>query len=380
MSLKDDIKAEAFNLGFILAGVAAPQSPAHFSEFKHWLEAGRHAEMSYLVRPESIERRANPGLILPEAQSILSLALLYSSPFNRPENHAQSAEIRGRVAAYAWGDDYHTLIPPRLDQLADKIASLIHKPVRQRRYTDTGPLLERDLAQQAGLGWAGKNTCLISPQSGSFFFLSELFVDVEIEPDPPFPYDRCGSCQRCIQACPTSCILPDRTIDSNRCISYLTIENKGLIPPELRQAVGEWVFGCDICQEVCPWNIRFAPAAGDPAFNPQPGIPQPDLIEELRLSPEAFNQKFHRSPIKRARRRGYLRNVCVALGNQPDVRSVTGLATLLHSDPEALVRIHAAWALGQIGTPGARRELEKALSKENDPRVIFEFKKDLEND
>jgi epoxyqueuosine reductase len=316
-------------------------------------------------------------VILPGVQSILTLALLYSSPIEQPANWSQAAEIRGRVAAYAWGDDYHTIIPPRLDRLADKISDLVHKQVHQRRYTDTGPVLERDFAQQSGLGWTGKNTCLISPEAGSFFFLAELFLDLEIEPDLPFPYDRCGSCQRCIQACPTGCILPDRTIDSRRCISYLTIEAKGPIPPELRSKTGQWIFGCDICQEVCPWNIRFAPKTGYPDFAPRPGIPQPRLLNELQLTSEAFTHKFRSSPIQRARRRGYLRNVCVALGNQPDEESVSGLANILQAEPEALVRMHAAWALRQIRSKRARKELEKALKMERNMDVIEEIKRDL---
>lgn len=378
MSLKDDIQAEAQTLGFSLVGFTRPATPPHFAEFERWLGQGRHGQMAYLSRLDSIQRRKIQQSILTEAQSILSLAILYASPGHQPDRQ-QTAQVRGRVAAYAWGKDYHLVIPPRLDRLAEKISSLLGRSVRQKRYTDTGPILERDLAQQAGLGWIGKNTCLISPDLGSFFFLSEVFLDVEIEPDPPFAFDRCGSCQRCIQACPTGCILPDRTIDATRCISYLTIENKAEIPLDLRADMGNWIFGCDICQEVCPWNLRFAPEKGDPSFNPISGISDPSLLEDLRLSPESFNRKFKDSPILRSRRRGYLRNICVALGNQPDSVSIPAIANVLLNDPEPLVRGHAAWALGNIGIPSAHQVLEKALHLETELSVRQEIGLALES-
>jgi len=377
-SIRDDIQAEAETLGFSLAGIVAPQPPVHLSVFERWLDQGKHGAMAYLATPHSLRRRADPGSILPEARSVLSLAALYSSPLNFPEEPRTGA-IHGRVAAYAWGEDYHAVLPPRLDQLAGRIAKILDRPVKQKRYTDTGPILERDLAQQAGLGWIGKNTCLISPQIGSFFFLAELFVDAELEPDPSFPYDRCGSCQRCIQACPTACIAPDRTIDAAHCISYQTIENKAEIPLDLRPQMGDWVFGCDVCQEVCPWNIRFAPASGDPTFSPRPTIPRPDLVAELKLTPQEFNRKFKNSPVLRARRRGYLRNVAVALGNQPDPDSVPALAEALLSEPEPLVRAHAAWALGRITHPSAPRALAKAATSETDPDVLIEIRRSIDS-
>ena len=373
MSLTDNIKAEAEALGFFLYGVTHPGQPPHLQQYKNWLEAGRHGQMAYLSRPDSVAKRADPSLILKECQSILSLGVLYSSPLYQPDTH-QAGEIRGRVAAYAWGEDYHAVLPPRLERLAEKIAAILGRPIQHRRYTDTGPILERDLAQAAGLGWIGKNTCLISPHAGSFFFLAELLLNVEIEPDPPFLFDRCGTCRRCIEACPTGCILPDRTIDAGRCISYLTIENKSEIPIELRPQVGKWVFGCDICQEVCPWNLRFARPAGDPAFAPRPGISRPVLQDELKLTPRSFNQKFKASPILRARRRGYLRNVCVALGNQPDPDSVPILAEFLSSEPEALARSHAAWALGKIKTAAARQALDKSLKTETVTGALQEIR------
>jgi epoxyqueuosine reductase len=249
-------------------------------------------------------------------------------------------------------------------------------PVPNRWYTDTGPLLERELAQRAGLGWIGKNTCLIHPGLGSYFLLSEILLGLELEPDEPFTAERCGSCTRCIQACPTGCILPDHTLDARRCISYLTIELKGSIPPELRSKIGGWVFGCDICQQVCPWN-RFAIPTSDPAFTLHADLLGVDLSEELTLTPEAFNTKFRRSPIRRARRRGYMRNIAVVLGNNYDQGAVPALVRALENDREALVRGHAAWALGQLGGEMARHTLENALYSEADPMVLEEIQNAL---
>ncbi|MCL4559560.1 MAG: tRNA epoxyqueuosine(34) reductase QueG [Chloroflexi bacterium] len=327
--------------------------------------------MGYLARERSLERRGDPRRILPEAQSVLVAALPYPVPAGaQPE---ETSQTRGQVAAYAWGVDYHNIIPQRLQALAAFIEDRTGKLARQRHYTDTGPILERDLAQRAGLGWIGKNTCLIHPRYGSYFLLGEILLDIELEPDEPEVTDYCGSCRRCIDACPTQCILPDRTIDAGRCISYLTIEHKGSIPHELRPQMGNWVFGCDICQMVCPWNIRFASLPPDPALVPHPGIEHPDLIRELKLSPGEFNHKFRGSPIQRPHRRGYLRNVAIAMGNSRDPACLPALLEVLHHESEPLVRGHAAWAAGQIGGVKARRELEKALSGETDPSVISEI-------
>jgi epoxyqueuosine reductase len=244
-----------------------------------------------------------------------------------------------------------------MKELVQFIEEQIGVPINNRWYTDTGPILERDLAQRAGIGWIGRNTCLIHPRHGSYFLLSEIFLDLALEPDPPFLTDHCGTCRRCIEACPTDCILPDRTIDATRCISYLTIELKDDIPTELREQVGNWVFGCDICQTVCPWN-RFADQA-DPAFEAKPPIHS--LTEELTLSAQEFNQRFKRSPIKRAKRRGYLRNVAVALGNTGDLLALPVLRNALN-DQERMVREHAEWAIEKIkGRVGATRsESEEA--------------------
>ncbi len=369
--MKDDIQAEASNLGFSLFGVTLPIRPPTYPAYLRWLELGRQGEMGYLANERAIRRRADPLEILPEVRSILALGMRYPSPevIQPPLDERPT----GKVAAYAWGHDYHDVIPPRLEALREQIGRILGREPVFRGYTDTGPILERDVAQRAGLGWMGKNTCLIDPARGSYYLLSELLIDAEIEPDPPFRTDQCGTCRRCIEACPTQCIQEDRTIDATRCISYLTIENKGMVPPELREPVGDWIFGCDVCQQVCPWNIRFAGPESDPAFAPRTGVPRPILAEELHLSPQAFNRKFKNSPVRRAKRRGYLRNVAVALGNARDPGSVPDLAWVLENEPEPLVRAHAAWALGHIGSAPARAALERALRREEDTAVAAEI-------
>ena len=339
------VKDEARRLGFALAGVTTPRPPPHWSTFENWLAMGRHGVMDYLADEPARARRADPRRILPECRSVLVLGVQYSSP-SLPEEELGVRGKYGRVAAYAWGNDYHLVLPGRLRALATFIESQVGHPVPNRWYTDTGPILERDFAQQAGLGWIGKNTCLIHPRLGSCFLLAEILLGIELEPDPSSHTDHCGACTRCIEACPTQCILPDRTLDARRCISYLTIELKEAIPPDLRPLVGDWIFGCDVCQIVCPWN-RFAASSSDTALEPRRGAPYPDLIAEMGLTAEAFNRKFKNSPVKRAKRRGYLRNVAVALGNAREPMVIPALTSALQ-DPEPLVRQHAAWALEQI--------------------------------
>lgn len=371
MHYQDDLKAEAERLGFSLFGITTLAPPPHLVTYQTWIAAERHAAMDYLASERALQRRADPALLQPGANRLLVGAMRYSAPGSLPERKGSAPH--GRVAAYAWGIDYHEIIPVRLNQLAAWLEQATGLPVGPRSYTDTGPILERDLAQRAGLGWAGKNTCLIDPRSGSYYLIGETFVQADLEPDPPFQTDHCGSCRRCIEACPTAAIREDRTIESGRCISYLTIENKASIPADLRSATGDWVFGCDICQMVCPWNLRFASAEGHPALEPQPHIAHPNLVEELALTPEEFRHKFRRSPILRAKRRGYLRNVAVALGNQPHSATLPALRNSLKTEPEPLVRGHAAWAIGQWNTTAARAALSDALAGETDPTVRAEI-------
>ncbi|MBN2149316.1 MAG: tRNA epoxyqueuosine(34) reductase QueG [Anaerolineales bacterium] len=380
MELVEAIKAEALRLGFSLVGITTPDPLPHFDVYEAWLKAGRNAGMAYLASGSARQRRADPRHILPDCRSILVLAIRYpASSFK--DMLDQYPGQAGRVASYAWGDDYHLVIPGRLEALVQFISAQVGYSVAHRIYTDSGPLLERELAMRAGLGWIGKNTCLIHPHLGSYFFLAEILLGIDLPPDPPFTVDRCGTCQRCLVACPTGCILPDRTLDAGRCISYLTIEHKGSIPADLRPLIGEWVFGCDICQQVCPWNSRFAQPDGDPSFAPRQGIALPDLVQELSLEQDAFSRKFKNSPLKRARRRGYLRNVATALGNsagaeETEAVAIAALRQALQ-DAEPLVRGHAAWALGQFDRNAARQALRSAQASEQDPAVLAEIRQAL---
>jgi epoxyqueuosine reductase len=371
MELPESLLNQLMDLGFTIARVAPVAPPQHIAIYKQWIRAGMHGGMGYLAQAQSVEKRADPRLIMPEARAVLILGI----PYYNPDSLEPPADtgIYGKVASYAWGMDYHSTIPPRLNQAARIIEEFVGRKVTTRGYTDTGPILERDFAQRAGLGWIGKNTCLIIPGRGSYFLLSELFLDVEIEPDFPFLPDQCGSCTRCIDSCPTACIRNDRTIDARRCISYLTIENKGEIAEDLRSALGNWIFGCDICQQVCPWNQRFAPPEGHPDFAPRPNLAQPELTGELALSVEEFNRKFKDNPIRRAKRRGYLRNITIALGNSRDPKAILSLENCLEHEVEPLVRQHAAWALGRIGTSAARSILERRYPTETSFPVQLEI-------
>lgn len=300
--------------------------------------------MGYLATERSRDRRADFQRILPECRSILALGIRYPAPgLAEP---AQSDNLTGQIAAYAWGPDYHLVLPQKMEELVLAIQTRLGRSFPYLCYSDTGPILERDLAQRAGLGWIGKNTCLIHPQQGSYFLLAEILLGIELELDAPFEADRCGSCTRCIQACPTGCILPDRTLDAGRCISYLSIELKASIPEDLRPYMDNWVFGCDICQMACPWN-HFATPDGAAFYSQRSLVGNPDLLEELKLDAHAFNQKYKDSALMRTRRNRYLRNVIVALANRGDSEAVRSAMLLMLNDPDPLIKEHAAWAMAQ---------------------------------
>jgi len=371
------IKEQAYRLGFSLVGVATPGPLPHADVFETWLQCGRHGEMTYLNTPRSRLCRSQPKQILPECRSVVVLGIRYPAPPTQVTNDLKDMPHSGKIAAYAQGNDYHNFLPERLQSLVRFIETRVGHPVLNRWYTDTGPLLERELAQRAGLGWIGKNTCLINPRKGSYFLLAEILLGIELEPDRPFTKDHCGTCMRCITACPTGCILPDRTLDSRRCISYLTIEFKGFIPRELRPLMETWVFGCDICQQACPWN-RFTTADADPIFDRHMVLSNPDLLDELRLTTGEFNHKYRHSPIMRSKRIGYIRNVSVVLGNTQRREAIPALAQTLMADKEPVVRAHAAWALGRIKDGLATKALEMAANAENELMVKVEIQNSLE--
>jgi epoxyqueuosine reductase len=361
------VKRRAVELGFELVGVTGPEPPDHLEVYGEWLAQGRHGEMGYLAAPRAIERRRDPRTILPECRSILVVGA----------NYLPSAAPTRHVAAYALGQDYHDILPARLDELVKSVQDHLGRQISHRIYSDTGPILERELAQRAGLGWIGKNTCLIHPEHGSYFLLAEVLLDLELVPDAPVSSDHCGNCTRCLEACPTQCIRPDRTLQADRCISYLTIELKGAMPLDLRQPVGDWVFGCDICQQVCPWNQRFARPTSDPAFQPRPWLLQAGLDGILRLEADGYRRELQGSPLKRPHLAGLLRNAVVVAGNQGDPSRLPALRRLLMEAPEHLVRAHAAWALGQIGDSAAEAALREGAESEVDAEVREEIRRAL---
>ncbi len=337
--LARQIKEQARQMSFDLVGVTPPAPSAHAAFYADWLARGCHAEMSYLARPDGVEKRADPRRMMPQARSIVVVGMNYYTG-----NPPPTEGLQGRVARYAWGTDYHTVMEKKLRQLVEWIAEQAGQPVAHRTYVDTGPLLERELAQRAGLGWTGKNTNLVHPELGSYFFLGELLLDLELEPDAPFAADRCGACTACLDACPTGALVAPRTLDARRCISYLTIEHRGSIPTEIRPLLGDRVFGCDTCQKVCPWNHHFARPTSESAFAPRPEQTALDLIELLELDDDSFRARFRDTPLWRARRVGLARNAAVVLGNLGDPAAIPALERAL-SDSDPLIAEHAAWAL-----------------------------------
>jgi epoxyqueuosine reductase len=368
--LKERLREEAFRLGFELFGVTTPEPPRHLQIYEEWLARGMHGEMKYLAASHSLQKRRDPRRILPQCRSILVLG----TPYPHTAIPDAEAASRPRLAAYALGRDYHDVLVQRMGKLIALVEQHTGAPVAHRIYTDSGPLLERELGQRAGLGWIGKNTCLISPQHGSFFFLSEILLQAELEPDEPAESEHCGTCTRCIEACPTQCIQPDRTLDARRCISYLTIESRSLAPPALRSAIGAWLFGCDVCQIVCPWNMRFARPTADPAFAPLPALRQPNLLRYLLgLDTETYAADLHASPLRRAKREGLVRNACLVAGNSGDETLLPELARVLTRQAHPLPRAAAAWALGQLGTQQALQVLQQASRSECQDEVRREI-------
>ena len=370
MSLTEQIKAHAVHLGFDLAGVTTAEPPRHGEYYAEWVEQGMAGEMAYLGR--QVEKRKDPGQVLPNARSLVVVAMNYRGPDSDP---IPDGTPRGKIARYARGDDYHDVMKKKLLALLQFIQDSAGRPVQGKAYVDTGPVLEREFAVRAGLGWFGKHTNLIHKRIGSWLLIGEILLDLELDDDGPAA-DHCGTCTRCIEACPTDAIIEPYVVDSRRCISYHTIELKGDIPLAYRTAMGDRVFGCDDCQDVCPWNRR-APVTRHPAFYSRPWNDMPGLIEMLGYSPEEFRTRFRGSPIKRTKRRGLLRNAAVALGNTKDPKAVPALITSL-GDEEPLVRGHAAWALGNIGGDRALSALEDVKMTEKDPAVIEEIERALD--
>lgn len=375
MRAADLVRAHALDLGFDLVGFGSAEPFDRERELiLEDLSRGHLAGMSWIT-PERVKLSCDPQALLPGARSIVGLGLAYGGGEGA---HKDEDRSRGRVARYARGRDYHDVIRPRLNSLADTIVELCGPDTRTRVFVDTSPLVDRAAAVRAGLGFIGKNTCLLTGRHGSYLVLSAILTTADLPPDPISTRD-CGSCRACIDACPTDAIVAAGQLDATRCISYLTIEHRGPIPVDLRPKMGDWVFGCDICQEVCPWNRARPDAKEGPLKSPKndPSASL-DLIEVLSLDEQSFRARFRGTPLTRPKRAGLLRNAAVVLGNQRDARAVPALLDAL-SDPEALIRGHAAWALGQLDPlpPAARDGLERALDTESDTGVRREIERGL---
>lgn len=362
-ALTEPLKREAQRLGFDLVGVCPAVAPSGIDRFYEWLEAGYAGKMSYLeTRREAYE---HPRSVLEGVRSVVMLGLHYRTV--EPQSPARG---EGRVSRYAWGIDYHDTIHERLRCLAEWLRGEAPS-AKVRGVVDTAPLLEREFAQLAGLGWIGKNTMLLNKWAGSWFFLAALLTDLELAYDRPHETDHCGTCRACLDACPTDAFVDAYQLDARRCISYLTIELREAVPLDLREPVGDWVFGCDVCQDVCPWNGR-APRSSDPTLAPRPGSNPLDLLGLFELDEAAFRRIFRATPLWRPKRRGILRNAAIVLGNQRDRSATPALTRGLHDD-EPLVRGASAWALGRIGNDEARRALRERLSVEEDAEVRTEI-------
>lgn len=369
MSLAEQIVARAKQLGFSTAAIIPARIVPNDTLLLDWIHEGRHGLMAYMERYEAL--RINPAVLEPGTKTVIALTTRYACG-------SDVLDCGLRIARYAHNEDYHDILRARLLELAAFIHAETGAPVAARPTVDSAPLLERSVAADAGLGWIGKNSLLLNRQQGSFTLLCELLVDMEIEAQPlPSSPNRCGSCSRCIDACPTGAIVSPYIVDARRCISYLTIELKGPIPRELRHLIGNHLFGCDVCQDVCPWNSR-APRSEDSAFMPREVLQRLTLQELIALNDEDFRQIFKGSPLKRSKRRGLLRNAAVVLGNQRDPDLIGLLKQRMISEPEELVRGHLAWALGRIGGQDAHDALNTAAELETEVYVLDEIQYAME--
>ena len=368
-ALTQSLKREAQRLGFDLAGVCPAVEPSGLTRFHEWLASGYAGEMTYLA--ERRDAYAHPRHVLDGVRSLLMLSMNYDTA-----SPAVPGPTEGRVSRYAWGTDYHDTIHERLKRLAVFLREQV-PGVRVRGVVDTAPLMEREFARLAGLGWLGKNTLLLNKQRGSWFFLAALLTDAELAYDQPHASDHCGTCRACLDACPTGALFDEYVLDATRCISYLTIELRSAIPEGLRQGVGEWLFGCDICQEVCPWN-GSSTAAGESGFRPRDDLNAVELPGLFSLDEAAFRQRFRHSPLWRAKRRGLLRNAAIVLGNGRDPRALPALLLGLKDD-EPLVRGACAWALARFRESLAAKALARQARLESDAGVRREIEAALKD-
>jgi len=358
--LTQRLKEEARRVGFDLVGVCPATNASGISRLRQWIAAGYAGEMRYL--PDRLEAYEHPDSILAGASSLIVLGQHYRTDEPVPVQPGQ-----GRISRYAWGPaDYHDVIHDRLRRLREFLLDAVPQ-ARARGVVDTAPLLEREFGQLAGLGWIGKNTMLINKRAGSWFFLAALITDLTLDYDSPHAADHCGTCRACLDACPTGAFPEPGVLDATRCISYLTIELRDRIPEDLRAGIGDWLFGCDVCQEVCPWS-RKAPRVETDEFRPSADTNPVDLIELFRMTDEQFRRRFRHTPLWRSKRRGILRNAAIVLGNQRPPQAIDALEIGLN-DAEPLVREACVWALRQFDDQRGRLALQSRLASETDAMV-----------
>ena len=360
------IEAEAYKLGFKLFGITQLIQPIHFDLYEKWISDTSCGEINYLASTRSLVFRKNPGRLLPNSKSIIIVGSLYQPVIYDTNDH--NSVINGKIASFAQGQDYHQKMLDNLKRLFLFIQKSIHESINAKLFCDTGPILEKEFGYMAGLGWIGKNGILISPIIGSFFNLGEIILDFDLIPTTHVPQDQCGNCHTCIDNCPTKCIQTDRTLQAYRCISYLTIEHKGIIERSLRPLMGNWIYGCDICQLVCPWNQKYINRRYETK-----DIQGVNLLEEIFISKGDFNLKYKNSAIRHMKWNNFRRNIIIALGNFRESASIKTLREILLFDPDPKIRLYSAWALGQIGNMTARDILRHAKKQEQDVRVINEI-------
>lgn len=340
-SLTQRLLQKSLHLGFERFGACAIEDVPELKHYLKWIEKGYAADMNYLKR--NLDKRMNPKFLLENARSVIVCAKNYHT--QAPLSIDSAPETSGWISRYAWGDDYHDSLKLKIRQLYEYLLEITGGKAAGRYYVDTGPVLEKVWAKYAGLGWIGKNTCLINQTLGSFVFLAVIITDVELTYGTP-PPDRCGTCTRCIDACPTNAILAPYLLDAGLCISYLTIERREEIPEHLREPMGRQIFGCDICQDVCPWN-RKAPFSLEESFQPRAGAVNPDLSGVLSLDQQTFSEKFRKSPVKRTKLKGLLRNALIAAGNSGSVKLLPAVKRFLNH-PDLMLREHAQWAYDRL--------------------------------
>lgn len=367
VNLTKCIKEKALEIGFDLVGISPVDCFPENQFYKEWLARGFAGEMKYMEREP--QKRENIKNLLPEAKSVISCGLNYNTDY--PYSIDETDKTKGWISRYAWGDDYHEMVQNKLSNVLGFIKEITPEDLKARLYVDTGPVLDRVYGKYSGLGWFGKNTCLINQKIGSWIFIGEVITSLELDYDSPVP-DRCGTCTRCIDACPTGALLDPYVLDSRLCISYLTIELRETIPLQLRDKVGNNIYGCDICQDVCPWN-RKAKVTHEHHFQPREGLYNPDLSSIITsLTEEDFRMMFKGSPIKRAKRKGLLRNVLIAMENSGERDFIPHIKKCLQ-DKDPLVRAHAVWAFWKLEGQDSYETLSKLLSVESDPMVREEI-------